>query len=138
MDCGVLRRERQANVRLSQQGSGASFGLRTNCEVFHSTDAPDVFADTASRRHLVATYDGMTMRMFVDGVAHQTVEPLQGDLSNWNPTYRLVIGNDSSLRHSYQGKIFLVAIYDRALSPDEINQNFVAGIQSRGGALLME
>ena len=121
---GGLRRK--MNLRLTQTGSSANFGLRTVCDVFHTTDVPDVFADILNPRHLVATYDGTIQRMFVDGVRQETAEPLEGDLSNWDLGYPLIIGNDARDR-PFLGKIFLVAIYDRVLASGEIRENFAAG-----------
>lgn len=58
--------------------------------------------------------------------------PLARDLSNWDQTHRLFLGNEGSLDRPWRGTMYLVAVYDHALSPEEVMANFSAGY--RGGA----
>jgi VanZ family protein len=53
--------------------------------------------------------------------------PLPRDLRNWNETYRLFLGNEGTLDRPWSGRLYLVAVYDRALSPEEVRANFSAG-----------
>ena len=53
--------------------------------------------------------------------------PLPRDFSNWDQTHRLFLGNEGSLDRPWRGTIYLVAVYDRALSPEEVTANFSAG-----------
>ena len=53
--------------------------------------------------------------------------PLARDFRNWDPTFRLLLGNEGSLDRPWQGVMKLVAIYDRALTPGEVWRNFSAG-----------
>jgi hypothetical protein len=86
---------------------------------------------SATPQHLVCTRDraGMT-RMYVDGaeVARRTVS---GDFSNWDSSFALALGNehgtDDGQDRAWAGAYHLVAIYSRALSQDEITQNFEFG-----------
>lgn len=50
-----------------------------------------------------------------------------GNFGNWNDDYRLVIANEASGDRPWIGEFHLVAIFDRALSVEEVKQNFVAG-----------
>ncbi|MBW3624373.1 MAG: DUF1592 domain-containing protein [Armatimonadetes bacterium] len=43
-----------------------------------------------------------------------------GDLSSWNEGYRLMLANESTKDRAWRGKLHLVALYSRALSPEEI------------------
>jgi hypothetical protein len=52
---------------------------------------------------------------------------LPRDLSNWDPNYRLFLGNEGSLDRPWRGTLYMVALYDRALTPDEVAANFSAG-----------
>lgn len=52
---------------------------------------------------------------------------LPADFSNWDPTFPLQLGNEPSLDRPWRGRIYLVAIYDRALTAQEIWTNFTAG-----------
>ena len=49
------------------------------------------------------------------------------DFSNWDPTFPFQVGNEASLDRPWIGTIYLVAIYDRVLSQEEIRQHFLAG-----------
>jgi len=49
------------------------------------------------------------------------------DFSNWDPAFPFQLGNEASLNRPWLGKIYLVAIYDRVLSSEEIDTHFRAG-----------
>lgn len=53
--------------------------------------------------------------------------PLASDFSNWNPTYRLLLGNEGTMNRPWLGTLHLVAVYDRALTSDEITTHFSLG-----------
>ena len=50
-----------------------------------------------------------------------------GALTAWNEAYRLSVGNELSGDRPWLGEVHLVAVYARALSPEEVKQNFKAG-----------
>lgn len=67
--------------------------------------------------HLAATYDAKTLRLFVNGIEVSS-EPLRGPLlASAGP---LRIGGNSIRGEYFQGMIDEVRIYNRALSPPEI------------------
>jgi hypothetical protein len=122
----------QVNLHLGQGGASGngdygSFRLRTANNSFSWLQVPGVFTSTTAPRHVVATYDGATQRLYVDGVVQATTLALTGNFSTWNAAYPLALGNEATLDRSWLGKIHLVAIYDRVLSAPEIEQNFGAG-----------
>jgi len=49
-----------------------------------------------------------------------------GKISKWNENYPLALGNEISDARPWQGEMQLVAIYDRALTKDEVTQNYNA------------
>jgi len=49
------------------------------------------------------------------------------DFSNWEPAFPFQLGNEPSLDRPWLGKIYLVAIYDRVLSRQEVYSHFRAG-----------
>ncbi|MFO0691387.1 MAG: LamG domain-containing protein [Myxococcota bacterium] len=87
----------------------------------------------ATLQHVVITYDQLAGRkIFVDGVWTEDLDPIAaGRLWNWSASHRLVMGNDVSNDRPWQGQIRFVAIYDRALSPAQIQKNYEAGIGKR-------
>jgi hypothetical protein len=69
--------------------------------------------------HLAATYDGSSLRVFLNGT--QMAIDSYAQASNGTPTYNLTIGKLAGNPFYYfQGKIDDVRYYDRALSSDEI------------------
>jgi glycopeptide antibiotics resistance protein len=52
---------------------------------------------------------------------------LHSDFSNWDPSFTFQLGNEATLNRPWLGKIYLVAIYRRALNPEEVTTNFKAG-----------
>jgi hypothetical protein len=78
-------------------------------------------------QHIVHTYDGTTERLYIDGVERPETVALSGDYSNWDTTDLFSIGNEAGSDRPFHGEVYLVAVYDRALSAAEVRQNFDAG-----------
>jgi regulation of enolase protein 1 (concanavalin A-like superfamily) len=76
---------------------------------------------------VVVTYDGATKRLYMDGIQHATTQAVSGTFSNWNSAHPLILGNETTFDRSWLGTLYLVALYDRALSLAEIQQNYNAG-----------
>jgi hypothetical protein len=69
--------------------------------------------------------------MYINGTL-QTLQEYAGGLNLFNTvgnvtnTYNLVLGNESDASHPFNGNIAQASIYNRALTPQEIQQNFNA------------
>lgn len=88
----------------------------------------DAGAAKSGLQHVVYTRSssGQT-RIYVDGV--QKVEgQLGGNCSNWDVGYLLALGNEIGTSRPWLGTMHLVALYDRGLSSNEVQQNYVAGV----------
>jgi hypothetical protein len=87
----------------------------------------------ATLQHVVATYDPANGRkLYVNGTLVSTADPQAGgNLADWNDTFALVLGNEVSSDRPWHGVIRLAAIHNRALSADQIRQNFDAGVGER-------
>jgi hypothetical protein len=87
----------------------------------------------ASLQHVVITFDPINGRqIFVNGVFTDDVDnTAPGNLSDWDDTFALVLGNEVSNNRLWQGIIRLVAIHERALTPAQIQQNFDAGVGAK-------
>jgi dolichyl-diphosphooligosaccharide--protein glycosyltransferase len=74
---------------------------------------------TGEWTHIVATYDGSTRRIYVDGqlIAKETVG---GGTVAWGESLRL--GRGSTDAHAFRGGIDEVRVYGRALSPAEVRE----------------
>jgi mono/diheme cytochrome c family protein len=93
------------------------------------TRAADMDAQ-AALQHVVMTYSPVEGRRFyVNGVYTGDVDAQGGgSLADWDDTFALVLGNETSTNRQWQGVLKLVAIHNRALSPSQIQQNFDAGV----------
>jgi len=91
----------------------------------------------ASLQHVVLTYDPVNgRRLYVNGNrtggTTPDMDPVKGgSLSSWDDTFALVLGNETSSDRQWLGVIKMVAIHDKALSLDQIQQNFAAGVGER-------
>jgi hypothetical protein len=79
--------------------------------------------------HLIYTRNAAGVATFyVDGVDVARTSG-GGALTTWNETYRLTVGNETSGDRPWVGEVHLVAVYGRALTPEEVKQNFKAGAE---------
>jgi Concanavalin A-like lectin/glucanases superfamily len=75
--------------------------------------------------HLAGTYDGGTLRLYVNGVQVSTLAKTGALTTSTNP---LQIGGDSIFGQYFQGKIDEIRVYNRALSATEIQSDMNAPI----------
>ena len=88
----------------------------------------------ASLQHVVLTYDPVNgRRLYVNGQFTGDIDPKGGggSLSDWDDSFALVLGNETSSNRQWQGVLRLVAIHNRALTQQQIQQNFAAGVGER-------
>ena len=64
--------------------------------------------------------------IYVDGKVRGT-KTIGGTLKNWNAGYRLALGNEASGDRPWLGTFFRVAIFSRALKPEEVVNQFRSG-----------
>jgi hypothetical protein len=75
--------------------------------------------------HYVLTYDGRLFRIYQNGVRlGEGALPI--DFQYWSEFNRVRVGNSAVVDRQYPGRIHLIAMYDRALSLEEIEENFQA------------
>jgi len=87
-------------------------------------------AAQAALQHVVLTYDPVNgQKIYVNGVYTGDADPSKGgSLANWDSTFALVLGNETTGQRQWQGVIKFVAIHNRALTAAQIQQNFAAGV----------
>ena len=93
------------------------------------TEADDMDAQ-AALQHVVLTYSPVEgRRIYVNGEFTGDEDAQQGgSLSDWDDTFALVLGNETSTNRQWEGVLRMVAIHNRALTPSQIQQNFEAGV----------
>ncbi len=84
----------------------------------------------ATLQHVVATYDPVNgRRIYVNGEYTEDADPSRGGtLADWDDTFAFVLGNEVSGDRQFQGIFRLVAVHNRALTPDQVRKNFEAGV----------
>ncbi|MEZ5500142.1 MAG: LamG domain-containing protein [Steroidobacteraceae bacterium] len=104
----------------------------TNGEPFMITAAADEDAQ-ASLQHVVLTFDPVNgRRIYVNGeFTGDNDAQTGGSLNDWDDTFAFVLGNETSNDRQWTGVMRLVAIHSRALTLEQIQQNFAAGVGER-------
>ena len=85
----------------------------------------------ATQQHVVMTYDPVNgRRIYVNGQFTGDTDPiLGGTLTEWDDGYLFVLGAETNgINNRWAGKLRLVALYNRALTEEQITQNFDAGV----------
>jgi len=87
----------------------------------------------AALQHIVLTYDPVAgQKIYVNGTYTGDVDPAKGgSLANWDNTFALVLGNETTGNRQWLGVIKFAAIHSRALTPAQVQQNFAAGVGER-------
>jgi hypothetical protein len=65
-------------------------------------------------------------KLFLNGeMVANSIKPL--GLDNWSNDYHLYLGNESTLEKPWTGMFYLMAIYNVALTTEQVSQNYKAG-----------
>jgi len=116
------------NFTLAQDNTVYDFRLRTSST--NDNGQPSIQTQgnsvTTMLTQVVFTWSSNgTATIYKDGLEENSVS-LSGNLSNWNQSYDLAIGNELSEDRPWLGEVNEIAIYCRALSAQEVMQNFNA------------
>lgn len=84
----------------------------------------------ATLQHVVVTFDPLNgRRIYVNGVFTDDADPVApGNLNDWDDSFAFVLGNEVSNDRQWAGTIRMVAIHNRALTQEQIQQNFDVGV----------
>ena len=101
-------------------------------EPAHSTPAMAEVLQ-ATLQHVVATYDPINGRqIYVNGVLATQTDPIPGGtLIDWQDNFAVILGNEASSAGLWEGTFRLASVHRRALTPEQITQNFDAGVGER-------
>ncbi|MBD1910497.1 MULTISPECIES: LamG domain-containing protein [unclassified Leptolyngbya] len=126
-----------ARLRSTNNTTNAEDGLKT-ATVIQPNPATQQNGNLLNRwkvNHIVYTWDANgNARLYIDGVPQARksfVAPKGGwarSLADWNEHYPLALSKDPDGLRPGRGEFQLVAIYNRALTAQEVTQNFQAGI----------
>jgi mono/diheme cytochrome c family protein len=121
------------NFTLGQDGRRYDVRLRTTSTSANGT--PSVAAPDRSVRpqltHVVYTRDAAgRAQIYVNGKLG-TSQRIKGNFSNWDSSFRLCLANEGTGDRPWQGELHLVAVYSRALTKEEVDQNYRVGSQGK-------
>jgi concanavalin A-like lectin/glucanase superfamily protein len=127
-DRGILEKTVGGGVNtqyeLFLQGGSVVFRLIKVPGVEHATLVSDVLVPLNTWTHIAATWDGATMKLFVNAVQQSRMFPLAGTINGGvGPTF---IGKEGSNINHFAGLIDEVEIFSRALSSQEVNAIYLA------------
>lgn len=113
------------------QGIKARFRLKTESSVGTNTLVGNIPLSAGVWTHVAATYDGVEMRLFVNG-ALDTELPARGQISQ-SPEMPASIGNQPQGSRPFHGTIDDVRIYTRALSEAELGATLADSLDNSAG-----
>jgi hypothetical protein len=124
----------ERNATLGQEGDYYQVRMRCtestdNGKPYLTTDAGVV---TTELTHIVYTRTDGKASVFINGVETAS-DSSAGDLSSWDSSYSLALANELSGGRPWLGEYHLVAIYSRALSTQDVTQNYSAGTAGVSG-----
>jgi hypothetical protein len=130
---GVMSR----NVTLAQRAY--QYEALTRSSTTGANGAPALLTRDADRdaqaslQHIVLNYDPVNgRRLYVNGNSTGDQDPRAGGtLGDWDDTFALVLGNETSNNRQWQGVIRFAAVHNRMLTLEQIQQNFAAGVGER-------
>ncbi len=85
----------------------------------------------ASQQHIIMSYDPVNgRRMYINGALMPDVDnnDVGGLLTDWDPNHAFILANELGTSNGWQGTIRMVAIHNRVLTDDQIQQNFKVGV----------
>jgi len=121
-----------------------TMGQNTYNYVFRNrTDSPDISPNgtpaletvtaeevlQASQQHVIMTFDpDVGRKIYVNGELKNTETLAPSSLATWDPNHIFIVGNETTNNRLFQGVVQMVAIHKSTLTPDQVMQNFDAGV----------
>jgi len=113
----------QRNLTLGQENR--RYDVRCRTTETDRNGLPSVSSPSGSLAlrltHVAFTWDGDSgwAWLYLDGRPISS-RKLEGDLSNWDTGFRLVLGNETSGDRPWRGTLHRVALFSRAMEPEEL------------------
>jgi len=125
----ISKNTSERNFTLGQDGNQIDARLRTTRT--SKNGMPSTASSKGSLKaeltHLIYTRNRTGQSAIYINGAQMGSKTISGNTSNWNSSFHLSLANEASTNRPWKGNYHLVAIYGRALSANEAEQNFKAG-----------
>jgi hypothetical protein len=117
------------NFTLGQTNDSYVFRIRKDSVSINGV--PEILSPAGSllenvMAHVVATYDGNTEKIYINGEQAASNDWI-GSFESWDESMNLGLGNEFVDDRTWIGAIYLVAIYSKVLSASEVMANYQAG-----------
>ena len=124
--CSISFDSGNRNISFMQHGAEHHVRCRTTTAGPNgnnpATTSPSIVTDRMLKGVYSRDAEGNAM-IYIDGEEVGGAE-IGGDFSNWDPTYRITMGNEEvafiGTGRCWLGELYYVAIYSEALTPDEL------------------
>jgi len=121
--------ERNSNYYLNvQDGKPCFYWYGLSSPGYHCTDSA---MPLGSWVHVVATWNGAAVNLYIDGTLSKTVAGVTGTGTQTSPKPLGIGANTDASTRYFNGQIDEVKLYSRALSPAEVLSHYQAGIQNK-------
>jgi hypothetical protein len=126
--------DNERNFTLQQTLYNYDFRLRTSETDLNGNPALSTPNDDevlqATLQHVVATYDPIAgRRIYVNGNLVTNVDPVPGGNFNaWQKDFAFVLGSEAGGSGAWEGTVRLAAVHRRALTQEQVTQNFDVGV----------
>lgn len=101
-------------------------GMEPHVEVADIFEAKKIY-------HVIVTYNFKEECIFINGKKCVCQDEVNGKFSNWDPSSRLVIGNEVTGDRPWLGEIYYAAIYNDTLNSREIKSKYEKGLPNSKG-----
>ena len=116
------------NFTVGQENNAIAFRVRRDASTSNGLPQLQSAAGTLEDKltHIVCTYGSGTARIYKNGV-EISASNFGGSLADWDESMHIGLGNEMTGDRTWLGAIYLVAVYSRELSVNEIINNYAAG-----------
>ena len=125
----ISKNTSERNLTLGQEGNRYDVRLRTTRTSTNGlpslSSAPKTLGTQLT--HVLFTRDAKGKTVLYLNGKQSVVGKGLGNLGNWDEGFSLVLGNEVTSDRPWLGEFRMVAMYNRALTPQEVQQNFQAG-----------
>jgi parallel beta-helix repeat protein len=133
LSSGAGRSSFALTLESSADDPRAVFGILLEANSHHEDGVPLLSSLPGAARslptHVVFTQAASGLsRLYVNRELHAS-ETAGGDLSGWDDAFSLLVGNEATTSYPWLGRLYLVAIYCRALDSTEIGRNYAVGLR---------
>ncbi len=127
------------NVTIGHSASAYDFRIRTsdvNLNGLPSLRTASSYQAKAELTHVVLTYDTNAAQIYINGESipwffyegEPPGEQLSGNLTNWDDSFKLIIGDEFTGDRAWKGHIYYLAFYDRSLDQKQVLSKLSNGI----------